>query len=266
MGGKKNTQGTTTSGTVPALKLGSRVRCTDDGVTGRIAWANATSVKVKWDDGEEITWRRDSLAARPIEILDADEDMRDVPPAPEPETAISDAPPAPELVAPTEASAPEAETGTEQADVTEPPAPDVSTIAVPEQVAEAPATEPAPSLEQTEDTAAAPGIFTPETAAPTKPKRELKAKAPAEPKEKKVSALDAAARVLAEAGQAMTCKEMVEVMAAKGYWTSPGGMTPDATLYSAISRELAIKGEQSRFVKAAPGRFALRATAGVSST
>ena len=33
---------------LPALRIGSRVRCTDDGVTGRIAWANGVSVKVRW--------------------------------------------------------------------------------------------------------------------------------------------------------------------------------------------------------------------------
>jgi hypothetical protein len=54
-----------------ALKIGSRVRCTDDGVEGRITWANGISVKIQWDDGEYVTWRRDSLAGRPIEILDA---------------------------------------------------------------------------------------------------------------------------------------------------------------------------------------------------
>ncbi len=73
MSGKKNTQGTSTSGTLPALKIGSRVRGTDDGVTGRVAWANAVRVKIKWDDGEEVTWKRESLAERPIEILDADD-------------------------------------------------------------------------------------------------------------------------------------------------------------------------------------------------
>jgi hypothetical protein len=26
-------------------------------------------VKIRWDDGEQVTWRRDSLADRPIEIL-----------------------------------------------------------------------------------------------------------------------------------------------------------------------------------------------------
>src|SRR6516164_8347267 len=58
------------TGGMTTLKIGSRVRCTDDGVEGRITWANGVSVKVQWDDGEQVTWRRDSLAERPIEILD----------------------------------------------------------------------------------------------------------------------------------------------------------------------------------------------------
>jgi hypothetical protein len=87
-------------------------------------------------------------------------------------------------------------------------------------------------------------------------------KAPAVAEEKKVSALDAAARVLSEKGVAMTCQELIGAMAAKGYWTSPGGKTPHATLYSAILRELATKGDASRFRKAAPGRFAASAVAG----
>ena len=33
-------------------------------------WANASAVKVRWDDGEQVTWRRDTLADRPLEILD----------------------------------------------------------------------------------------------------------------------------------------------------------------------------------------------------
>ena len=64
-----------------ALKIGSRVRCTDDGVEGRIIWANAVAVKIKWKDGEEVTWRRDSLASRSIEFLDGPED-EDQPEAP----------------------------------------------------------------------------------------------------------------------------------------------------------------------------------------
>ena len=74
---------------------------------------------------------------------------------------------------------------------------------------------------------------------------------------KKLSALDAAAKVLGESGKAMTCKELIEAMAAKGYWKSPGGQTPWATLYAALAREIATKGTQARFRKAERGKFAL---------
>jgi hypothetical protein len=73
----------------------------------------------------------------------------------------------------------------------------------------------------------------------------------------KLSATDAAAKVLAESGRAMTCKEMIDAMAEKGYWTSPAGLTPDKTLATAISREISEKGEASRFKKTEPGRFTI---------
>ncbi len=57
----------------------------------------------------------------------------------------------------------------------------------------------------------------------------------------------------------MSCKEMIEAMASKGYWTSPGGKTPEATLYSAILRELATKGADARFLKTERGKFAHKA-------
>jgi hypothetical protein len=74
---------------------------------------------------------------------------------------------------------------------------------------------------------------------------------------KKLSALDAAARILSDSGQAMNCKELIEAMAAKGYWTSPGGKTPAATLYSALLREIQTKKEATRFRKTERGKFAL---------
>ena len=89
----------------------------------------------------------------------------------------------------------------------------------------------------------------------TKPKPEAKAKPAAEAKPKKVSAIDAAARVLQEKGEALNCKEMIDAMAAKGYWTSPGGQTPHATLYSAILREMKVKAKESRFKKSERGKF-----------
>ena len=86
--------------------------------------------------------------------------------------------------------------------------------------------------------------------------KSTKAQAVAPAEGKKLSALDAAARVLAEAGSPMNTKEMIDAMAAKGYWTSPGGKTPHSTLYSAILREVSAKGEQARFTKTERGKFA----------
>ena len=82
-----------------------------------------------------------------------------------------------------------------------------------------------------------------------------KPEAPAKPK--KVGCLDAAAKVLSENGQAMNCKAMIDAMAAKGYWTSPGGKTPHATLYAAILREITTKAKDARFTKTERGKFAL---------
>jgi len=73
----------------------------------------------------------------------------------------------------------------------------------------------------------------------------------------KLSAINAAAKVLGETKKALHCKELVEAMAAKGYWKSPGGQTPDRTLYSAILREINNKGKDARFKKAERGKFAL---------
>ena len=87
-----------------------------------------------------------------------------------------------------------------------------------------------------------------------KKKRQPRADKPV--KERKTSGLDAAAQVLAEAGQPMGCKEMVERMLAKGLWQT-GGKTPAATIYSAIIREIAVKGDDSRFRKVDRGRFEL---------
>ena len=96
---------------------------------------------------------------------------------------------------------------------------------------------------------------TPETKA-AKAEPAKAAKKAKETKAKKPSALDAALRVLEEAGQPMTCPEMIDAMTKKGYWTSPKGLTPAATLYSAILRELKARGAQARFRKTERGKFA----------
>jgi hypothetical protein len=77
-----------------------------------------------------------------------------------------------------------------------------------------------------------------------------------EVKAKKMSALDAAAKVLKESSQEMTVKEILEAILTKGYWKSPGGKTPSATLYSSIIRECSAKGKESRFKKTERGKFA----------
>ncbi len=77
------------------------------------------------------------------------------------------------------------------------------------------------------------------------------------PTAKKMSALDAAAKVLAAAKAPMTTSELIEAMATKGYWKSPGGQTPDRSLYSAITRVIQAKGKDSRFKKAEKGKFVL---------
>jgi hypothetical protein len=91
-----------------------------------------------------------------------------------------------------------------------------------------------------------------------KPRRAPKvAKAKQETGPKKLSAIDAAAKVLVEAGEPMDCQTMIKTMAEKGYWSSPGGKTPAATLYSAILRELKAKGDDARFKKTERGKFAV---------
>ena len=58
MSKKKKATIPATSGTQPpALKIGSRVRC-DDGTGGRITWANAVSVKIKYADFQQATRSR----------------------------------------------------------------------------------------------------------------------------------------------------------------------------------------------------------------
>ncbi|QYU66574.1 hypothetical protein J4558_16535 [Leptolyngbya sp. 15MV] len=88
-----------------------------------------------------------------------------------------------------------------------------------------------------------------------KPKVEKAPKPAKEPKPKRVSALDAAAQVLAASEVPMRAKEMIAAMEAKGLWKSPGGKTPEATLYAAIIREIAAKGDKARFRKHERGLF-----------
>jgi hypothetical protein len=98
------------------------------------------------------------------------------------------------------------------------------------------------------------------------PPKAKAAKAAGEPKPRKkaerkdgtMSGLDAAAKVLADAGEPLNCKTIVERAVEKGYWKT-GGKTPSATVYAAILREIQKKGDASRFAKADRGMFTLKA-------
>ena len=86
------------------------------------------------------------------------------------------------------------------------------------------------------------------TAKPAKPPR----------KDRPMSGLDAAAKVLADARKPMHVGEIMGVIVKKGLWKS-NGRTPEATLYAAIIREIAAKGAESRFTKVERGVFAANA-------
>jgi len=95
----------------------------------------------------------------------------------------------------------------------------------------------------------------------SKPGKKPRAKkAVGEPK--RVSALDAAAQVLADSDKPLRAKEMIEAMAERGLWSSPNGKTPEATLYAAMLREINTKGDAARFRKVERGQFTHTGVAG----
>jgi hypothetical protein len=106
-------------------------------------------------------------------------------------------------------------------------------------------------------TEAAPAADVGPTAAKTaEAKPDTKAERPKAPKAKRggdgakrVGVLDAAVRVLQEAGKPMRCDEIVKAAIEKGYWKT-GGQTPHSTLYAAVIRQIAAKGNKARFRRA----------------
>jgi hypothetical protein len=74
----------------------------------------------------------------------------------------------------------------------------------------------------------------------------------------KLSALEAALRVLGESGQVMNCRELIAAMATQGYWSSTKGRAPASTLCASLLRELQSKGEKARVVKTGRGKFMLK--------
>ena len=135
--------------------------------------------------------------------------------------------------------------------------------------------QPAPAAPVDETAPAGGDGFDPETTPPPVTTPEQKRKAAAEAKKQKAAAekkdrpkrdaisrkpkrmgvLDAAAKVLADSKEPMRAGDMITAIEAKGLWKSPGGKTPEATLYAAIIREIAAKGSKARFKKHDRGVF-----------
>ncbi len=115
------------------------------------------------------------------------------------------------------------------------------------------ATEPAPTIEPTE--APPTDETTPATDPEPTPEKPKKLKVKADLKPKKLSMIKAALKVLQERKVAMTCPELIDVMATEGLWVSPGGKTPASTLYAAIGRSIKDLGKGSPFRKTESGKF-----------
>ncbi len=94
---------------------------------------------------------------------------------------------------------------------------------------------------------------------PSQPATEAKSTHTSQPApNKRLSALDAATQVLAEADEPMNCRQLIEAMTEKDYWhPKNAGKTPQNTLHAAISKEIKTKGSDSRFAKVGRGQFAL---------
>ena len=106
-------------------------------------------------------------------------------------------------------------------------------------------TEPVEDAEAAEPETAPAAAAAPETeTAEPEPEEEDNAVNPAPESgsgprpEKKLSLLNAAAKVLAACRTPMNCKEMIAKAVEMGLWTPTGAKTPEQTLYSGIFREI----------------------------
>jgi hypothetical protein len=75
---------------------------------------------------------------------------------------------------------------------------------------------------------------------------------------KPMTCLDAAYAVLVKLNRPMTMRAIMEQMVDRELWKSPGGLTPEATLSSAMLREIRRYGDESRFQRVDRGFYAAR--------
>ncbi len=120
---------------------------------------------------------------------------------------------------------------------------------------EAPSAKEIANTKALADHAARNAPSTPKPAKPPKARPSTKdAARPNVAAQKRPSGLDLAARILSESKEPLGAKALSEKAMAAGWKTS--GRTPEATIYSAIIREIKAKGKASRFTKAGRGLFA----------
>ena len=72
-----------------------------------------------------------------------------------------------------------------------------------------------------------------------------------------LSGIDAAHRVLSEAGRPMTVYEIAGIALRNGYCKLKGA-TPEFTISAVLQRDIKVKGRESRFVKTERGRYAAK--------
>ncbi len=130
-----------------------------------------------------------------------------------------------------------------------------------------PATQPTnqPATQPSADASHATSAATKATKQPrsAKPAKQPRTPKPTkEPKPRRTSALDAAAIVLASANKPLRTVDLIAEMQSRNLWSSPGGKTPEATLYAAMIREINTKGDAARFKKVDRGLFEVRMTSG----
>jgi restriction system protein len=75
--------------------------------------------------------------------------------------------------------------------------------------------------------------------------------------DKKLTALEAAYRVLVDADRPMTAAEITRHVLEKRMWSSQG-TTPDATINARISVDIKTNGAASRFVRVGPSTYAVK--------
>jgi restriction system protein len=72
-----------------------------------------------------------------------------------------------------------------------------------------------------------------------------------------MTVLEAAEKVLAEAGHPLSTRELTAQMLLKGYWKTQG-RTPEAAVKACLAVDLKAKGKSSAFIRPKPGHYGLK--------